>query len=232
VLTAKSGRQRPTVPLAERTFATVNLPDFREPLILEINLARQINVAAYAMLPHTSGRGRREDLATALAHIALEHVSAIFSLFEIGAIASGYALMRPALETAYKSIWIGSVANDTKVARAYIGRDVYGDLKDIINDIETKFEGTHWAVTFGKIRPFIRALHERTHSGGEQTVRRVNAQNMGTPEYAFGEIIRDIRTLAGAAILVAIPIATEENLGKLNTLMVANYSWLAGSAVV
>jgi hypothetical protein len=35
----------------------VSLPDFREPLIVEINLARQINVAAYAMLPYTSGRG-------------------------------------------------------------------------------------------------------------------------------------------------------------------------------
>ena len=48
----------------------------------------------------------------------------------------------------------------------------------------------------------------------------------GTPEYAFGEIIRDIRTLAGASILVAIPIATQEDVGKLNALMVANYSWL------
>jgi hypothetical protein len=161
-----------------------------------------------------------------LAHIALEHVGAILSLFENGAIASGYALMRPALETIYKSVWIGSVANDTKVARAYMGRDVYGDLKDVINDIETKFEGTDWAITFGKIRPFIRALHERTHSGGEQTLRRVNAQNLRTPEYAFGEIIRDIRTLAGASILVAIPIATQEDVGKLNALMVANYSWL------
>jgi len=210
----------------------VSLPDGREPLILEINLAREINVAAYAMLPYTSGRGERADLASSLAHIALEHVGTILLLFANGAIASGYALMRPALETTYKSIWIASVANDTKVARAYMGRDAYGDLKDIINDIEAEFEGTSWAVTFGKIRPHIRALHERTHSGGEQTLRRVKAQNMRTPEYDLGELVRDIRTLAGASILVAIPTATPEDVGKLNTLMIANYSWLAGSTVV
>jgi len=34
-------------------------------LITEINLARQINVAAYAMLPYTNGRSERADLAAA-----------------------------------------------------------------------------------------------------------------------------------------------------------------------
>jgi hypothetical protein len=132
--------------------------------------------------------------------------------------------MRPALETTYKCVWIASVADDAEVARACMGRDVYGDLKDVIGDIEAKFKGTGWATTFGNIRPHIRALHERTHSGGEQTLRRLKAQGMRTPEYDFGELIRDIRTLAGAAILVAIPVSTPENVGKLNALMVANYT--------
>jgi hypothetical protein len=210
----------------------MSLPDFREPFLAEIELARQINVAAYAMLPCTNGGDKRADLSTALAHIALEHIGAIFSLFANGALASGYALMRPALETTYKCIWIASVADDTKVAHAYMGRDVYGDLKKVISKIETEFEGTVWATTFGKIRPHLRALHERTHSGREQTLRRLRAQDMRTPEYDFGELIRDIRTLAGASILVAITVASQEDVGRLNALMVANYSWLAGSATV
>jgi hypothetical protein len=204
----------------------MSLTDFREPLIIEINLARQINLAAYTMLPCTNGRSERADLAAALAHIALEHIAAILSLFELGAIASGYALMRPALETTYKSVWIASVADDAKVIRAYTGRDVFGELKNIISDIEAEFEGTGWAATFGSIRPHIRALHERTHSGAEQTLRRLKAQDMRTSEYDFGEVIRDIRTLAGAAILVAVPVATPSDVEKLNALMLANYSWL------
>jgi len=209
----------------------VSLPDFREPLIVEIELARQINVAAYAMLPSANGGGERLDLASALAHIALEHANAILSLFANGAIASGYALMRPALEATYKSVWIGFVADDLEVTRAYKGRDIYGDLKSVITDIEAKFTGTDWARTFGNIKPHIRALHERTHSGGEQTLRRVKCRNLRAPDYDVGELIRDVRTLAGASILVAIPIAPPEGVGKLNDLMVANYSWLAESGV-
>src|SRR5260370_26210575 len=186
----------------------MSLPDFREPLIFEIELARQINVAAYATLPCTNGRGKRADLTSALAHIALEHVAAIVSLFAEGAIASGYALMRPALETTYRCVWIASVADDAKVARACMGRDVFGDLKNIISDIEAEFDEIGWAATFGSIRPHLRALHERTHSGGQQTLRRLKAQDMRTPEYDFGEIIRDIRTLEAATILVAVPVAT------------------------
>jgi hypothetical protein len=45
-------------------------------------------------------------------------------------------------------------------------------------------------------------------------------------EYDFGEVIRDIRTLAGAAILAAVPVATSSDVEKLNSLMLANYSWL------
>jgi hypothetical protein len=205
----------------------MSLTDFREPLITEINLARQINVAAYAMLPYTNGRSERADLAAALAHIAVEQIAAILSLFEIDAIASGYALMRPALETTYKCVWIASVADDAKVTRAYTGRDVYGDLKNIISDIQAEFEETGWAATFGSIRSHIRTLHERTHSGAEQTIRRLRAQDMRTPKYDFGEVIRDIRTLAGAAILVAVPMATPSDVEKLNALMLANYSWLS-----
>src|SRR5260370_29825317 len=137
----------------------MSLPDFREPLIFEIELARQINVAAYATLPCTNGRGKRADLTSALAHIALEHVAAILSLFADGAIASGYALMRPALETTYKCVWIASVADDAKVARACIGRDVYGDLKSISSDIEAGFEQTGSAATLGSTGPRIRAIH-------------------------------------------------------------------------
>jgi hypothetical protein len=210
----------------------MNFPDFSKPLLVEIELARQINVAVYAMLPFTNGGDERAHLATALAHIAVEHVNSILWLFANGSLASGYALMRPALETTYKCVWIASVADDTDVARACIGRDVYGDLKRVICDIEAKFKGTDWAKTFGNIKPHIRALHERTHSGGEQTMRRLKAPDMRTPEYDVGELVRDIRTLAGAAILVAIPVATPEGVGRLNALMVANYSWLAGTAAV
>jgi hypothetical protein len=135
--------------------------------------------------------------------------------------------MRPAIETTYRCIWIAEVADENQVARAYIGRDVYGDLKNVISDIETRFQGSAWAATFSRIRPHIRALHERTHSGREQTLRRLKAQDMRTPEYDLGELMRDIRTLAGAAILVAIAVASSEDVGKLNALMVANYSWLA-----
>ncbi len=210
----------------------MSLPDFREPLLAEIDLARQINLAAYAMLPCTNGGDKRANLSSALAHIALEHMGSILLLFANGALASGYALMRPALEATYKCVWIASVANDTKVAQACVGRDVYGGLKAIISDIEKEFEGTSWATVFGKIRPHIRALHERTHSGREQTLRRLKAQNMRTPEFDFSEVIRDIRTMTGAAILVVIPVASQEDAQKLIALAVANYPWLAGNAAI
>jgi hypothetical protein len=210
----------------------MSLPNFREPLLIEIELARQINVAVYEMLPCANGGDERADLSSALAHIALEHIGSILSLFANGAFASGYALMRPALETTYRCVWIAQVADDAKVAKAFMGRDVYGDLKDVIGDIETRFAGNGWAPTFSRIRPHIRALHERTHSGREQTLRRLRAQDMSMPEYDFAELVRDIRTLAAAAILVVIPIADQEDVGKLNALMIANYSCAGGNNAV
>ena len=210
----------------------MSLPDFKEPLLIEIQLALQMNATVDAMLPCTNSGDQRTDLTAALARIALEHIQAILLLFANGMFASGYALMRPSLESAYKCIWIASVAEDTKVSRAYKGHDVYGDLKKVISDLEAKFEGTSWATMFAKIRPHIRALHERTHSGAEQTLRRLKAEDMRTPDFEFGEVIRDIRTLAAAAILVAAPRATPEDVAKLNGLMLANYSWLSGSAAV
>jgi hypothetical protein len=55
----------------------MSFPDFREALIVEIELARQINAAASGMLPRANGGLKRADLSGALGHIAIEHINAI-----------------------------------------------------------------------------------------------------------------------------------------------------------
>lgn len=205
----------------------MQIPDFTEPLLLEINFARQLVAASHAGLPTQPTGNVRLDLASALAHIAVEHVTSILVLFEVRALASGYALMRSAAETTYKAIWIANVADDKQVTRAYQGCDVYGDFKNVIKDIEEEFsdQGT-WAETFTRIRPHLRTLHERNHSGAAQTIRRLNAEDFRYPEFDFGELIRDIRTLGAFAMIAVIPCISPDAAEKLNTLMLANYSWL------
>ena len=92
--------------------------------------------ASHAVLPIRPTENIRQDLAIVLLYIAIEHIASIRTLFEQKALASGYALMRPAVESAYKSIWIATVADEEQVRRAHVGRDVYGDFKAVIKDIE------------------------------------------------------------------------------------------------
>jgi hypothetical protein len=205
----------------------VNLPDFTIPLVFEIELAREMVAAVNVMLPFVNSGGERVDLSAVLAHIAVQHTVAILALFQGGSLSSGYALMRPALEATYRSIWIRLVAGDREVSKAYRGRDCFPDLKKIIQDLEAEVDGTEWSAIFGKIKAHVRVLHEQVHSGGEQTVRRLKADDMRSPEYEVNRLINDVRTLAGAAMLVAIPLLTTENVETLNALMQKNYSYLS-----
>ncbi len=202
---------------------------FQRTFLLEINIARQLVSAADAVLGSDNGGSERAKLSIALAHIAHEHIEVIFHLFENGWFSSGYALMRPAIETTYKCIWITTVADDVKVSGACKGRDVYGDLKTVIKEIETAFDPIGWGGIFAKVRPSLRLLHERTHSGGDQILRRMTADDtraMRMPEYDGNQLISDIRTLAGMALLATFPTAKPEDIEQLNALLLSNYSYL------
>ena len=209
----------------------MTLPDFKGPLHLEITFAEQLTAAASRMLPDKTGRGERLDLAAALAHVGIEHIIAFLALFRASAFASGYALMRPATESIYRSVWIATVADDTKVSRAYRGRDAFGTLKSVITDIEREYADTGgWSTVFGRMRPHLRSLHERTHSGAEQTLRRLRDGDLRSPPYDFGELLRDVRTAGALAMLGTVPLVDDVHAGKLNELMLTNYSWLENTA--
>lgn len=58
-------------------------------------------------------------------------------------------------------------------------------------------------------------------------LRRLKVPDMRTPEYAFPQIISDIRTPGAAAMLVALLFGTPDNIEAMDALMRANYPWLA-----
>lgn len=204
----------------------MSVPDFKQPLLFEIQIAREIIGQTHAMIPFSPTGDKRRDLAHVLVHIAVEHSMSICALFEVGAMSSGYALMRSALETVYKAVWIATVAKDSDVVRAWKGNDAYGDFKRIIAQIEKQHAATGLDKLFAKIKPHMRALHENTHSGAQQTRRRLAVDDMRFPEYDFGVLIRDIRTLVGAVMLAASPIITPEQRNALQTSLREKHSWL------
>lgn len=204
----------------------MSFPDFRVPVAIEIDISRQICQRVRASVPFTQSGNQRADLSFVLIHIAIDHVESILALFEAGAISSGYALMRSALEAVYKSLWVATAAEEEEVTKAWAGRDVYGDFKKVIAAVEREHAATGWDAIVAKIKPHMRSLNENTHSGAQQTLRRLRSDDMRTPEFGLMEIINDIRTLSGALMIASSPYAAPEVIQAHHEFLREKHSWL------
>jgi hypothetical protein len=204
----------------------MSLPDFKIPLLIEIGLARETTQKASSEMPDTSTGDKRRDLAAAFMHIGAEHVMSILHLFEMGAISSGYALLRPALETIYKSVWVATVAEAEQVEKAWQGKDVYGSFQKVISDIEKEHSNSGVGELFAKVDAYRPMLNGLTHSGAEQTLRRLKSKNMRNPEFEFNRLLSDIRTLPAALILGLAPLIAQERLDMLQAFLIEKHAWV------
>lgn len=205
------------------------LPDFKAPLLIEIGLAKEITQKANGEIPDRPTGDKRRDLAAALLLVGAEHVMSILHLFEVGAISSGNALMRPALESLYKAVWIATVAEVSQVEKAWSGKNVYGTFQKVIKDIETEHSASGIGQLFAKVEPYRSTLNGMTHSGAEQFFLRLRSTNMREPSLEFSALVNTVRTLPAGLVLALGAFIPQERMDMLQAFIVEKHPWAADS---
>jgi hypothetical protein len=149
---------------------------------------------------------KRVQLASACHHVAIEHHAAIVLLAVQGIYGSTTALVRPAIESCFRGLWLDLVASAEQLdAVGRDERDAFPGFNRLVREIETASSRAT-----GKDKPGLEdalkgawwgRLCSYTHSGYQQIGARLTASGLGSA-YTDDEI-QDALRIAGAAAMMS-----------------------------
>ena len=178
-------------------------PTLSTKLTQAIERAEAMHGFAIQSLPDTFTDENEDSLVAAFYSITEEHHAAILYLLRAGQFdGSAFTLARPLVDAAYRAHWLYACAKPEIVERIRKGENCYPGLINMANAIEKKLST---GGIFTSIAPYINSLHEFTHGGMEQLLRRFDAAGNVRPSYSDADKVRLIN--ASTAHFVALTIA-------------------------
>jgi hypothetical protein len=147
---------------------------------------------------------KRDQLAGACWHIALEHAMGVTLLVEQHLDGSALAMMRLLFESWIRGVWLKRAATDAQLDAA--GRDVFPSFAKIVEDIEKKEAFGGGPILSGiKQRTWSR-LCSYTHTGYQQIGARLTSEG---PAYGYtdAEILDALRWAESIGLMVAMLLA-------------------------
>ena len=154
----------------------------------------------------------RVRLASACLHIALTHHSSIVALIDGGRYASGFALIRPQIDSYLRGLWLHYIASDEKLAGIPRGDDPPG-TRDIMAQLERMghFDPSTLTQIGVSMWPIV---CDYTHTGGRAMTRHLTGNSV-EPHFEVEEIIEALQASNAWALMAAIGLAGFANDGVL-----------------
>jgi hypothetical protein len=151
-----------------------------------------------------------KHLIGAMLYVALNHCEAIQVLIQKQNFASANALVRPALETLIRSLWLSHFANDQEINKTF-ETDKWPKTFSIIEKIENDKETPK---IFSRFWTFFKpVMHSYTHGGKENALRQLGNGLHITPNIDEEEV-RQVIQLVGFiswSVLSEVSILAENN---------------------
>ena len=138
---------------------------------------------------------KRQAMAAACFHVAVEHEQGILVLIDDKVYASAFALMRVLFEAYLRGLWLLHAASDEEINRA--GKDKFPGASEAVKALETK----GYSLTKIKAHSWSR-LCSYTHTGYQQIGARLTPVGLGY-DYKDEEVV-DALTLANNVVLLAV----------------------------
>ena len=148
-------------------------------------LREQLEVIWKHLDNHSIKATKENKLISAMLFVSLNHCDAIQLLLQKKNIASSFALVRPVLETTFRSVWLHRCADKNQINRC-IESDKWPQTWKLADEIE-KTRGN--AAVFSKIWSSLRGvLPSYSHGGLQNAVRQLGNGNLITPNVDNDEI--------------------------------------------
>jgi len=153
---------------------------------------------------------------SAMLFVSLNHCDAIQLLIQKRNFASSYALVRPLLETTFRSVWLHRCASEEQINKC-IEKDKWKSSWDLVQAIEKHSDN---APILSKVWEDLRPLmHSYTHGGVQNAFRQLGDGNYVTPNIDDKEILQLIQIVALISfVILAELIDLSENTESLEVL--------------
>ncbi|MGP1834333.1 DUF6988 family protein [Shewanella frigidimarina] len=147
-----------------------------------------------------SVKGTNENrFISAMLFVSLNHCDAIQLLIQKRNFASSYALLRPLLETTYRSVWLNRCASKEQINKC-IDKDKWKSTWDLVQAIEV-YSGN--APILSKVWEELRPLmHSYAHGGNQNAFRQLGDGNYITPNIDDTEVVQLIQVVALMSFVV------------------------------
>ena len=114
----------------------------------------------------------RNTIYEPLFNNSFQHCVAVLALIKEDLHSSSEALLRPAVETYLRAMWVKYCANDTVLNKLQDNKGEFPGLSKLLEKVETEvpaYQGTDFLTK--QINPLVNSMHDFTH-GGIQSVAK------------------------------------------------------------